>query len=103
MVHFAIEKLLAPAEGWRSLVRDLAERWPEAPPTELIFALVSAAHEIERMFAPGSPSRQGAEQGWRMAALLGTDLYAMEVAGLPRARAADLRAYWDIDPYFRDL
>lgn len=102
-VHFAIEHLLEAPDGWRAVVRDMVGRWPDAPASELIFALVSAATEIEAMFAPGSPSRDGAEHGWRMAALLGVDLYAMEAIGLPRAVARDFARYWAIDPYFRDL
>lgn len=102
-VHFAIAQLMGAPDGWRSLVRDMVARWPDAPATELIYAIVAAATEIERTFAAGSPSREAADHGWRLAALLGTDLYAMEIIGLPRDRAADLAAYWQIDPYFRDL
>ncbi len=101
--HFAIEHLLAAPDGWRGLVRAMVSRWPDAPASEMIFALASAAAEIEAMFAKGSPSREGAEHGWRMAALLGVDLYAMEAIGLPRTRARDFVGYWRIDPYFRDL
>lgn len=102
-IHFAIEQLLDAPDGWRGLVRDMVARWPEAAASEMIFTLASAASEIEAMFAKGSPSRDGAEHGWRIAALLGVDLYAMEVIGLPRARARDFAGYWRIDPYFRDL
>ncbi len=102
-VHFAIEALLSGPEGWRPLVREMVARWPEAPAGELVFALVSAASEIEAMFAAGSPSREASDQAWRLAALLGVDLYAMEAVGLARGRAGDLAAYWRIDPYFRDL
>lgn len=102
-VEFAIGQLLAAPDGWRPLVREMAERWPEAPAGELILALVTAAAEIEGMFGPGSPARDGARQGWRLAGLLGADLYAMDAVGLPRATAADLARYWKIDPYFRDL
>lgn len=102
-VHFAIEHLLDAPDGWRPLVRELVARWPEAPAAELVYVLVTAAAEIEAMFGPGSPAREGAAQGWRLAALLGVDFYAMERLGLPRARARDLPGYWKIDPWFRDL
>ncbi|MBS0574601.1 MAG: hypothetical protein JSS08_15265 [Proteobacteria bacterium] len=102
-VHFAIGRLLGAPEGWRPLVREMVARWPDAAPGEIIFTIVSAATEIEATFAPGSPAREAADHGWRLAALVGTDLYAMEAIGLPRARAADLAAYWQIDPFFRDL
>lgn len=102
-VQFAIERLLDTPEGWRPLVREMVARWPEAPAGEVMLAIVAAATEIERMFGPGSPSREGAAQGWRLAALVGADLYAMEEVGLPHATAGDLRRYWKIDPWFLDL
>lgn len=102
-VHFAIEQLLDTPEGWRPLVRNLVARWPDAPAAELVYVLVSAATEIEATFADGSPAREAAAKAWRLAALLGVDFYAMDAAGLPRDRAADMVDYWNIDPYFRDL
>jgi hypothetical protein len=102
-VHFAIEKLLEAPDGWRSVVRDMVHAWPDARPSELIFTLATAAADIEATFGPGSPARDDAAHAWRLAALLGTDLYAMEALGLPRGRAADLETYWAVDPYFRDL
>ncbi len=102
-VHFAIERLLDAPDGWRPLVREMVTRWPEAPAGELVYALVTAAAEIEAMFSPGSPARDGAAQGWRLAALLGVDFYAMDILGLPHGRAGDLPGYWKIDPWFRDL
>ncbi|GAB4384456.1 hypothetical protein [Albidovulum sp.] len=102
-VHYAIEHLLDAPDGWRPLVRNMVARWPDDPALELIFALSTAANEIERMFAAGSPAREGAQRGWKLAALLGLDLYAMELLGLPRARAGDFNGYWAIDPFFREL
>lgn len=102
-VQFALERLLDGPDGWRPLVREMALRWPEAPAGELILALATAATEIEATFGPGSPARDGARHGWRLAGLLGADLYAMEAAGLPHRRAGDLPAWWAFDPYFRDL
>ncbi|MCB2128941.1 MAG: hypothetical protein KDE03_07630 [Rhodobacteraceae bacterium] len=102
-VHFAIEHLLDTPDGWRPLVREMAARWPDDSASEIVYALVKAASEIESMFGEGSPARSGAEKGWRLAALLGLDFYAMEELGLPRAKAAHLEGYWKIDPYFREL
>jgi len=102
-IQFAVERLLDAPDGWRSLVRDMVARWPEAPSGELVYAIVTAASEIESMFGPGSPARDGALRGWRLAGLLGVDLYAMEAVGMPHASAADLAGYWKIAPYFRDL
>lgn len=102
-VQYAIERLLDGPDGWRSLVREMVQRWPEADAGELIYAIVAAASEIEAMFGPGSPAREGAGRGWRLAGLLGVDLYAMAAVGMPHARAGDMAGYWKIDPYFRDL
>ena len=102
-VHFVIGRLLGAPDGWRALVRDMVATWPDAPATELIYAIVTAASEIEGTFAPGSPSRDASGHAWRLAALLGVDLYAMEALGLPHRRAGDFTVYWQIDPYFRDL
>ncbi len=102
-VTFAIEKLLDPGEAWRPLVRDLVTRWPDSPPLEIVFALVSASVAIETNFAHGSPARDGAAQGYRLAALLSVDLYAMETLGIPRKHARSFLSYWAIDPFFSRL
>lgn len=104
MTEFAIAGLLAAPDGWRSLVREIAARWPDVPPLEICFVLVSAAEAISGLIAADDPSQDAGAQAWRLAALLSADLYAMEQLGLPRARAADLFGYWkDHDSYFIDL
>ncbi|MBN2906588.1 MAG: hypothetical protein JXJ18_07765 [Rhodobacteraceae bacterium] len=104
LTEFAIETLLATPEGWRAVVRDAAARWPDTAPLGIVFALVSAAAEIEATFAHGSPAREAAGHGFRVAGLLAGDLYAMEALGLPRARAGDLFGYWrGHDPFFLTL
>lgn len=102
-VHFVIETLLSRPDGWRAVVREMVAQWPLAAPGELVLTLVTAASHIEETFAPGSPSREAADRAWRLAALLGADLYAMQVMQLPLRHAEDLRQYWAVDPYFRDL
>lgn len=102
-MEYAIGHLLDTPQGWRGLVRDLVARWPDAPASELVYVLAAAASEIECRFAEGNPLRARAARAWRLAALLGADFYAMDAAGLPRRRAADITGYWSIDPYFRDL
>ncbi|WP_163535508.1 hypothetical protein [Frigidibacter albus] len=101
MTRHAIETLLDGPDGWRPLGRDLVARWPEARALELIFAIVSAAEAIETMFAPGSPALASAAAGYKVAALLGVDLFAMQSLGLPHHAAADFIAYWRSDPWFR--
>lgn len=102
-VAFAIERLLRADGAWRGLVRDMVAQWPEVPPLELGFALVSAASAIETSFTPASPAREAAMQGYRLAALLSMDVYAMQLRSLPHAKARDLLAYWKIDPFFLRL
>lgn len=102
-VVFAIEALLRGDGAWRGLVRDLVMRWPDLPPLELGLTLVSAASAIETAFSRGSPAREGAAQGYRLAALLSMDVYAMQILEMPCARAADLLDYWKIDPFFERL
>ena len=93
--------LLDGPNGWRPLARNLVAVWPAAPALELIFAIVSAAEAIETTFAPGSPAIAGAAAGYKVAALLGVDLFAMQSLGLPHHAAADFTAYWRADPWFR--
>jgi len=100
----ALETLLRSQGGWRRVVRDMVTESPDLPPLELIFVLVSAASTIEGVFGPGSPSRPAADRAMRLAALLGTDLYAMQALGLPMASATDLMAYWRAhDDFFLTL
>ncbi|MBD3786109.1 MAG: hypothetical protein IE922_03945 [Sphingomonadales bacterium] len=102
-VGYAIERLLAPDEAWRGLVREMVALWSDEPPLEIGFSIVSAAAAIEASFAPGGPSHDAAATGYRLAALISVDVYAMQILEMPRARAADLLAYWEIDPFFARL
>ncbi|TCO72002.1 hypothetical protein [Rhodovulum euryhalinum] len=104
LTEFALEMLLSSPEGWRRFARDAAARWPATPPLAIVFALVNASAQIEAIFGEGSPARIAAQSGFRVAGLISADLYAMETLGLPRARAADLTAYWRAhDDYFLTL
>lgn len=102
-VAFAIEQLMQPDEAWRGVVRDMVARWPDVPPQEIGLALVTAAAAIEGSFTETSPAQDAARHGYRLAALLGMDIYAMELLQMPRAEARDLQAYWQIDPFFTRL
>ncbi len=97
-VAFAIERLLESGDGWRALLRDMVLRWPSLPIYELSFTLVSAAVAIESNFE-GMASGEGAgARAYKLAALLSLDVYAMELLEMPRGRASDLLAYWELDP-----
>jgi hypothetical protein len=102
-VSFAIERLMEPGEGWRALVRDMVRRWPEVPPLEIALSVVSASSAIESAFTSSGEAGQAAMQGYRLAALVSVDFYAMQLLGMKRDRAADLLDYWDIDPFFARL
>jgi hypothetical protein len=103
LVAFAIEQLLSPGDAWRALVRDLVARWPDAAVFELPYALVSAAAAIEGNFRGKGSAAEAAERGYKLAALLSMDIYAMELAGMARHAARDFQAYWQIDPFFARL
>jgi hypothetical protein len=104
MTHFAIEHLLARATGWRSLVRELVRLWPTVDIQDIPFAVVNAAAAIEGTFDQESPSRDVSARAYKLAALLGTDLYAMHQLGRTAQTAQDLASYWiDCDPYFLTL
>ncbi|GAA0312733.1 hypothetical protein [Rhodovulum strictum] len=104
LTEFALETLLSSPDGWRRFARDAARRWPELPPLAIVFALVNASAQIEAIFAEGSPARVSAQHGFRVAGLISADLYAIEMLGLDRSRAADLLAYWRAhDDYFLTL
>lgn len=104
LIRFAVDRLSLQPDGWRSLVRDLAQLWPATPALELSFVLVSAA---ERLLA-SDPRPAGVEtqarHAYKLAALLALDVYAMQVADRDGPTAADLHRYWtDVDPYFLRL
>lgn len=104
MTEFAIERLLLGPGGWRGVVREMAARWPDAPPMEMVLALAAAAEAIAGLFGPAGPAREGATQAWRLATLLSLDIYVMGEAGHPNARAEDCVAWWRAhDRYFLDL
>lgn len=102
-VSFAIERLMEPGEGWRALVRDMVQRWPDLPPLEIALSIVAAASAIESAFTPAGEAGQAAMLGYRLAALVSVDFYAMQLLGMKRECAADLLAYWEIDPFFARL
>jgi hypothetical protein len=100
MAEFAIEFLLSRRGTARQLIAVLAERWPTRPALELMLVMSLAANGIEDMLS-GDTAAQITLDTWRMAALLGVDLFDAQSLGLPHHSAADLLAYWrGHDPYF---
>ena len=103
LVAFAIEQLMSPGDEWRALVRDLVTRWPDVAIFEPPYALVAAASAIEETFGGRGAAAEASERGYKLAALLSMDIYAMELAGMARNTARDFQAYWKIDPFFARL
>lgn len=100
MIDFAVETLSHEnSETWRSLVRDMAHKWPDASALSIAFSLTSAAARIEDLFGAKASS-----PGYRLASLVAADIYALEAMGQCPARAADLLQFWRrVDPYFLQL
>lgn len=99
---FAVERLLTgDSQSRRLLVRDLAERWPGTRAMALVFTLTDAAAHIEAMLDSETESRQAAFHGYRLAALLAADVYAIELTQGAPVMAQDLWRYWnESDPFF---
>lgn len=100
MAEFAIDFLLTGRGTARQLVRVLAERWPDHPALEYVLTLSLAASGIESTLT-GAEAAGLSRDAWRMAALIGVDLYDAQALGLPHRSGADLAAYWQArDPFF---
>ena len=100
LIEAAVRVLLSDEQDMRGLVCHLVETWPEAEALQVISAVAMAAGTVEHMLA-GPDTMQAAQDAWRMAGLLGVDLYMMQRLGLPHATARDLQAYWLVhDPFF---
>jgi hypothetical protein len=100
MAEFAIDFLLSGRGSARHLVRHLAERWPAGPALEYVLVLSLAANGIETTLT-GDEAARLSRDAWRMAAMIGVDLFDAQSLGLPHRTGADLRAYWQSqDPFF---
>lgn len=100
MAEFAIDFLLTGRGTARQLVHILAERWPDHPALEYVLTLSLAASGIESTLT-GEEAASLSRDAWRMAALIGVDLYDAQALGLPHFSGTDLQAYWqDRDPFF---
>ena len=102
MIAFALERLLAGHEpSRRAMVREMADRWPDAPALSLVLALTDASARIDATLDRWSDPRDAARYGYRTAALVACDVYAVEASGTCPATLRDLQLYWrDRDPFF---
>jgi hypothetical protein len=97
MSVFALERLLEGPSSWRALTEDLARRWPAAPVGEIIMALIIAARTIDAHFLEGGSAHEGAVHGYQLAALIGLDLYALQVVGVTAPLGRDLSDWWAVE------
>lgn len=78
---FALERLAAPAADpvrvAQDLVAHLAAGWPQAPALTPVLPLAMAASALEGML-DGDEARHAAQGAWRMAALIGAEVLALQ-------------------------
>lgn len=98
-IEFAMRLLLAERQEPRALVQALAAGWPASPALQMIYVLSITAGTIDHMLA-GPENALISQELWRMAGLLGVDLYMMGLMGLPGDTVADLLAYWQAHDRF---
>lgn len=93
MVEATVQALVSGMPA-RAVPAMLADRWPDAPPLELVLVLISAADGIEAMLTPRSPPYGEAQALWRVAALLAVEVHALQVSQQKVACARDLVEHW---------
>lgn len=101
MIDFAIARVSAGPDGPRVAVAAMCEKWPDTSGLQIVFALVSAAHAIERVFNGDASDHTEVGQTLRMTSLLAVDLFALQQRGNFAPTGRDLTRYWrDEDPFF---
>ena len=104
MIDFAIARISDTPDGYRPVVRELALEWPDVSGAQIVFVLVSSAHAIERVFDAANEPRAEVQQTFRIAALLASDLFAMQKRSNFAPTGRDLMSYWkENDPFFLNL
>lgn len=95
MSDHAVQGILDLSRPLGDVPRDLATLWPGAAALEIGLAMATACDAIEQMYVAQTPLADRIAQGWRLAALIGGDVLALQVTGTPSPTAADLLAWWD--------
>ncbi|MEP3346856.1 MAG: hypothetical protein ABJN34_09475 [Litoreibacter sp.] len=104
MIDFAITQISGSPEGYRAVVRNLTKEWPDVTGAQIVFVLVSAANAIEQVFEASPDPKTEVQQTFRMAALLASDLFALQQRDNFAPSGRDLSAYWnENDRFFLDL
>lgn len=103
MIAFAREELLSGHQDRkRSMIKTMAERWPDQPALSLVYAVTSATEAIEESTQRRSKEAEEAvPHGYRLSALVSADVHAVQSMGLNPPRAEDLLHFWRrVDPHF---
>lgn len=102
MIEFVMEELLSgDAQRKRSMVRRMAERWPQEPALALVFAVTSATEAIEDSFGAAAAIDPVVPLGYRLSALVSADVHAVQSMGQIPSFASDLLHFWRrVDPLF---
>lgn len=104
LIEFVVRALLSGQRDARLFVRDLVEAHPEVGALDIVYVLAMSAGTVEAELA-GPEIAAAAQDCWRMAGLVGVDIWMMDRMGRPQraATAADLMAYWrEHDHFFLD-
>lgn len=76
----------------------LAARWPEAPALQIGLAIALACDAIETIYLQQGALAERVNQGWRQAALIGAEVYALQLRLGADVRARDLAQVWGAAP-----
>ncbi|MCC5959611.1 MAG: hypothetical protein JJU08_09755 [Rhodobacteraceae bacterium] len=95
MTDAAAQAIMDADQSLHDLPAMLAQRWPSAPALEMVLAISSACDAIERMYRLQGISAGRVEQAWRIAALIGAQVYAAQKLEQPHGTAAELLVFWN--------
>lgn len=94
MSDHAVQGILDLSRPVSCVPTDLAQAWPQAAALEVGLAMCTACDAIEQMYAPPPAIAMRVLQAWRLAALVGGDVIALQALGRPHSTAAHLLAWW---------
>lgn len=94
MIEFAVDCICDTRCNLSVLAAEIATQWPDAPALEVTVALASAAESVQAVLKMQCPSGIRAQEVWRHAALVASEVHYLAVLGQPHATASDLLAHW---------
>ena len=105
MIAFAVGELTSgDLARKRSMVRRMAEQWPDEPALALVYAVTSATETIEDRIGTRSKDDPVIPLGYRLSALISADVHAVQSMGQIPSVAKDLLHFWRrVDPLFLRL